>query len=124
MRIPTWRPARISAASTRCPPRETDPRLLTQRSTSTASPSSTGGSGEGPAGTAPVTSSFGQVVDGQVRPESFDPGAADEQMDQIAVGPKPHELTCPGRTQPELSPSQQHVPRRRHYAVELDRPTR
>ena len=52
IRIPTWRPARISAATRTMPPRAMVPPRDTTRSASTAAPCSTGGSGEGPAFTA------------------------------------------------------------------------
>ena len=54
MRMPTWRPARISPAATYWPPRLTWPLLLTIRSTSIAAPGSAGGSGGGPAGRPPA----------------------------------------------------------------------
>ena len=101
------------------PPRETT------RSTSTASAGARpAGSGGGPAVTRAVGDQPGQVGDGQVRADGLDPGAADGQVDPVAVGPEPDDLTGPGRAEPELLPAQRHVPRRRHHPVELDRPTR
>ena len=59
MRMPTSCPARISAASRRCRPRLTSPLRETGRSTSTARvPAACCGSGDGPAGTAPLAASL------------------------------------------------------------------
>ena len=120
--MPTSCPPRISAASRRCGPRLTSPPRETGRSTSTAWPSSDGGSGEGPAGTAPLAASLARSADGQVRAQGLDPGAASGQVDQLAVGPEPDHRPGPGGAEPELLPGDPQVPRRGNHPVELDRP--
>ena len=69
IRIPTRRPARISAASTTWPPSDTVPARATVRSTSTIAVRPAArpprGSGGGPAGTAPCGGEAGQVVDAE-----------------------------------------------------------
>ena len=97
MRIPTRRPARISAARTTWPPRETVPARVTVRSTSTASPSvRPGGSGGGPAGTAPSATRWARSVTLRCERTRLDPGAADGQVDQVAVDPEPRPPARPG----------------------------
>ena len=44
----------------------------------------------------------GQIGHGQVRAHRLDPGPADEQMDQVGVGPEADDLTGPSGPEPEL----------------------
>jgi len=114
----------MSAATRTWPPRTTVPCLETTRSTSTASPGSIGGN-RGWAGVdGAVGDQPGQVGHAQVGSDGLDPGAADEQVDQVAVGPEPDDLAGPDRAEPELTVGDLHVPRWRHDLVELDRSTR
>ena len=100
------------------------PPLETARSTSTASPSSTGGSGDGPALTAPWATSLARSVTVRWERTVLIRVPPMNRWIRSHVGPEPDDLTGPGRAEPELLPGQLHVPRRRHDPVELDRPTR
>ena len=66
----------------------------------------------------------GQVRHAEVRADGLDAGAADEQVDQVDADPEPDHLPGPDRAEPELLPSQRHVPRRRHHPIQLNRTTR
>ena len=86
------------------PPRDTT------RSTSTAAPCSTGGSGDGPAFTAPSAASLARSFTVRWDRTLLILVAADEQVDQVDAGPEPHQLAGAGRAEPELFPGQLHVP--------------
>ena len=75
----------------------------------------------GPGGDGPGGGELGQVVDRQVGADGLDPGATGGQVDQLGVGPEPDRHPGPGGPEPELPPGDPHVPRRRHYPVELHR---
>ena len=121
MRMPTSCPPRISAASRRWGPRQTRPPRETGRSTSIAWPSSTGGSGAGPAGTAPAAASLARsLTDRWERTVLIRAPPADRWISS-AVGPEPDHDPGPGGAEPELPPGDPHVPRRRHHPVELHR---
>jgi len=97
-------PAARSASSSPTqawPARMTMPLRLTMRSTPIASPGSGAGSGEP-----------GEVVDRQVRAQRVDPGAVDEQVDDIDIGPEPERIPGPASAEPELCPGHGQVPTR------------
>src|SRR6266545_8297941 len=71
----------------------------------------------------PLSHQLGQVVDGKVGADGLDPGAADEHMDQVAVGPDPRHQPRPVGAHPELPLRHHQVPAGRNHPVELDRAT-
>ena len=101
MRTETWRPARISAASTTRPARDTVPARFTTRLTSTASPDSGAGSGGGPAGWAPAaTRGLRSALERWERSDltRVRPRAGGGRRGRPRTGPSPR----PGWAQPDL----------------------
>jgi hypothetical protein len=56
-----------------------------------------------------------------MRTDRLNPGAADGQVDHVAVDPELHQLADPGGAEPELLPADRQVPRRAHNPLALDR---
>ena len=69
------------------------PPLPMARSTSTAVRWSIGGSGDGPALTAPSVIRRARSVHGQMGADGFHLGAADQQVDHVHACPEPDDLT-------------------------------
>ena len=122
MRMPTRRPARISAASTLCPARQTPPPAVDAAFDldGVAVLDRWQRCGTGRYGA--LAGERGQVVDAQVGADGLDADAGDEDVDQVAVGPDPGHHAGPVGAHPELALADHQVARRRDDPVDSTGP--
>jgi hypothetical protein len=116
----TRRPARISAASTCRPARLTRPAGVHGPVDLGRAVVRIGGrQGWRAGGTAATGGEQFQVMGGQVRAQRLDPGAGDQQVDDLAVGPEGDRDAGPVGAEPELPAGHAEVAAGGHDAVTI-----